>query len=286
MDDILTSATYFTQPLTIVNRIANMWQLYGTLCVRWCKNRQKVDTIMERQDDIATQHEPARPSIAQLREVTIFAGLEDRVLDGLAAISELRVFEAGARLYAQGDRDIPFCVLLAGQLSFFRTAPDGTVTVVDVVQPTGHTGLQAVLTQMPVLTGAETVAPSRVILIDGGGLRGMVRDEPMLASALLLAEAMEFRALVLQVCDLKLRTTAQRLGHYLLELAPDTSASSVTLRLPFDKRLLAARLGCRQENLSRAFATLREQGVETRGARVVLHDIPRLRDYAVAFDAP
>jgi hypothetical protein len=52
------------------------------------------------------------------------------------------------------------------------------------------------------------------------------------------------------------------------------------MRLPFDKRLLAARLGCRQENLSRAFAALRSLGVETHGSRVILHDVARLRDYS------
>ena len=241
---------------------------------------------MERLRDFTNQNDPIRPTVAQLRDVTAFANLDDRVLGRLVTISKSRKFEAGTRLTRRATgifRSVCWC---SGQISFFRTAADGTVTVVDVVQPTGHTGLQAVLTQMPVLTGVEAVAPSRVILIDGVGLRTMLHEEPTLASALLLAGAMDFRALVLQVCDLKLRTTAQRLGHYLLELAPDTSASSATLRLPFDKRLLAARLGCRQENLSRAFATLREQGVETRGARVVLHDIPRLRDYAVAFDSP
>lgn len=241
---------------------------------------------MEGQPDVIGVNEPDRPAATQLREMTIFAGLDDRVLDRIAAMSELRDFDSGTRLYAQGDLNIPFCILVSGQMSFFRTAPDGTVTVVDVVPPLGHTGLQAVLTQMPVLTGVEAVAPSRAILIDGAGLRGLVREEPSLVAALLMAAAMDFRALVLQVCDLKLRTTAQRLGHYLLQLAPDKTSDSATLRLPFDKRLLAARLGCRQENLSRAFATLREQGVETRGARVVLHDIPRLRDYAVAFDGP
>jgi CRP/FNR family transcriptional activator FtrB len=86
--------------------------------------------------------------------------------------------------------------------------------------------------------------------------------------------------LVRQVCDLKLRTTAQRLGCYLLALSTDPSANTASLRLPFDKRLLAARLGCRQENLSRAFAALRNQGVETHGSRVILHDIARLRDYS------
>jgi len=239
-----------------------------------------------RRDEASSQPQPERASAAQLQGMPIFAGLEERVLDRLAAMSQLRSFETGNRVFDQGDLDVPLCILVSGQMSFFRTAPDGTVTVVDVVHPTGYTGLQAVLTQMPVLTGVEAVAPSRAILIVGSGLRALLKEEPSLATALLRAEAMDFRSLVLQVCDLKLRTTAQRLGYYLLELAPDKTSTSATLRLPFDKRLLAARLGCRQENLSRAFATLRELGVETRGARVVLHDIPRLRDYAVAFDGP
>jgi len=245
-----------------------------------------VDQASEPQAEAIGQTEPERASVAELRGMPIFANLEERVLKNLADVSELRSFESGTRVFAQGDLDVPFCILVSGQMSFFRTAPDGTVTVVDVVHPSGYTGLQAVLTQMPLLTGVEAVAPSRVILIDGSGLREMLKHEPSLAAALLRAEAMDFRSLVLQVCDLKLRTTAQRLGYYLLDLASDKTGNSATLRLPFDKRLLAARLGCRQENLSRAFATLREQGVETRGARVVLHDIPRLRDYAVAFDGP
>ncbi len=224
------------------------------------------------------------PTVDQMREAGIFRNLEDEVLHGLASIAEARIVEAGTRLFDQGELNARFCVLISGQVSMFRTAPDGTVTVVEVLQPSGHAGLATTLTQLPALTGAEAVASSRMILIDGAGLRDMVSREPSLAAALLRAEAMEFRSLVLQVCDLKLRTTAQRLGHYLLELLQDQQSDSATLRLPFDKRLLAARLGCRQENLSRAFATLRGIGVETRGARVVLHDIPKLRHYAVAHE--
>ena len=227
---------------------------------------------------------PTRPDIAVLRTVAIFEGLEDRVLAQIAAISEAQAVPAGFQVQRQGAANSPFCILLSGQISFFRTAPDGTVTVVEVLQPSGHAGLQSVLTLLPALVGIETVAPSRVILVEALGLRLALAREGSLATALLRAEAQNLRAMILQVCDLKLRTTAQRLGHYLLTLAPDHAGESAAFRLPFDKRLLAARLGCRQENLSRAFATLREVGVETHGARVELKNIPRLRDYAVAFD--
>ncbi len=228
----------------------------------------------------------AQATTAELRTLAILADLDDDAFNRLAGIADVRQFPAGYRIHDQGALSVPFCLLVSGQISCFRTAPDGTVTVVDVIQPPGHASLQPALTQLPTLVGLETVGASRVILIDGAGLRGLLPLLPSLATALLKAEAMDFHNLVLQVCDLKLRTTAQRLGHYLLELAPDRTSPSVTIRLPFDKRLLAARLGCRQENLSRAFATLRDLGVETKGAHVVLNDVPRLRDYAVAFDEP
>jgi CRP/FNR family transcriptional activator FtrB len=90
--------------------------------------------------------------------------------------------------------------------------------------------------------------------------------------------------MVRQVRDLKLRTAAQRLGCYLLARVKDGEAHKADFRLPFDKGLLAARLGCRQENLSRAFAALRAYGVETHGSRVILHDIARLKALAVPDD--
>ena len=49
-----------------------------------------------------------------------------------------------------------------------------------------------------------------------------------------------------------------------------------------NKGLLASWLGCRAENLSRAFVALRAYGVETHGSRVLLHDVARLRAYAGA----
>lgn len=233
-----------------------------------------------------TAADQARPDIAALRDLAVFSGLEDRVLERLARLAEARTLPPGTLLFEQGSSDVALHVLLSGQISTFRTTPDGTVTVIDVIRPPGHLGLQALLSRLPALIGAQTVTGAEILSFDPNGLLALLTEEPTVAGALLRAEALDVRALVLQVCDLKLRTTAQRLGHYLLSLAQDPSGTSATLRLPFDKRLLAARLGCRQENLSRAFATLREIGVETHGARVVLKDLARLRTYAVAFDEP
>ena len=78
---------------------------------------------------------------------------------------------------------------MSGQISTFRTTPDGTVTVIDVIRPPGHLGLQALLSRLPALTGAETVTGAEVITFDPNGLLDLLAEEPALAGALLRAEA-------------------------------------------------------------------------------------------------
>jgi CRP/FNR family transcriptional activator FtrB len=218
--------------------------------------------------------------LAALRSTPLLRDLADPVLDRLAAISKIVNAPEDTVICRQGDAADELIIVLGGQLAGFTTAANGTVAVVEVIRSGETLGLATLLARLPRLLGVRTVTPSRLLSIKAAGLLTLVEQEPSLVTALLRAEANEFHALVRQVCDLKLRTTAQRLGCYLLSLSMEKQANATALRLPFDKRLLAARLGCRQENLSRAFASLRGFGVETHGARVILHDIASLRAYS------
>jgi CRP/FNR family transcriptional activator FtrB len=215
-----------------------------------------------------------------LRETPLLREVTDGVMTRLAAIGKIVEAPAEAEICRQGDPANELIIVLDGQLAGFSTAANGTTAVVEVIRAGETLGLATLLARLPRLMGVRTVTPSRLLSIDAEGLLALVEQEPSLVTALLRAEANEFHALVRQVCDLKLRTTAQRLGCYLLSLSTEQKGNTTAMRLPFDKRLLAARLGCRQENLSRAFAALRDFGVETHGARVILHDIAKLKAYS------
>jgi CRP/FNR family transcriptional activator FtrB len=218
--------------------------------------------------------------VEALRGTALLRDLSLDVMTRLAAISKIVDAPADTVICRQSDAADELIIVLDGQLAGFSTAANGTTAVVEVIRGGQTLGLATVLARLPRLLGVRTVTPSRYLSIAADGLLTLVEHEPSLVTALLRAEANEFHALVRQVCDLKLRTTAQRLGCYLLALSPEQKANTTAMRLPFDKRLLAARLGCRQENLSRAFAALRDFGVETHGARVILHDIAKLKAYA------
>jgi CRP/FNR family transcriptional regulator, transcriptional activator FtrB len=229
---------------------------------------------------VLTDHAGEADIIQSLRRTPLLQDLAPPVLAQVAAISKIVNAPAEVEVCRQGDAADELIIVLDGQLAGFSTSANGTTAVVEVIRSGETLGLATLLARLPRLMGVRTVTPSRLLLIEAEGLLALVEQQPSLVTALLKAEANEFHALVRQVCDLKLRTTAQRLGCYLLSLSTEEKANTTAMRLPFDKRLLAARLGCRQENLSRAFAALRDFGVETHGARVILHDIAKLKAYA------
>jgi len=216
--------------------------------------------------------------------VPLFEGLDLSLHARLEAITDTVTAEADQVLSHQGAMPSHLHILLEGQVALSSTAADGTTALVEVLHPVDHFVLASVLTRLPYLMTARAVTRCRLLAINAPDLLALVEREATLANALLRSVSREFRTMVRQVRDLKLRTAAQRLGCYLLARVKDGEAVKADFRLPFDKGLLAARLGCRQENLSRAFAALRAYGVETHGSRVILHDIPKLKALAVPDD--
>ena len=207
-------------------------------------------------------------------------GLPDDVLGALTACAEPLTVPAGTVLCHEGEPPAALHLLLTGLVILSGRAADGSAAVVDVVRPGGRFILAAVLTGRAYLMTARAATPARLLRLPAADLCALATIRPVLGMALARAVAGDFRAMVLQVRDLKLRSLPQRLAYYLLQLVPAEAVAPVALRLPFDKALLAARLGCRPANLSRAFAALRGVGVKTHGGRVVLHDLAWLRDFA------
>ncbi len=222
------------------------------------------------------------PSIeAILRMAPGFDQWSNPVLEHLAAVVDVVEVSQGEVLFREGSMPESLYILLEGRVSLTGMAVDSSSAVIDILGPGTSFVLANVLTDEPYLTGAEVVTAAVLIRIPAVAMRAAVAAPPA-AMAMMRVMSAELDALTRQVADLKVRIVAQRLGTYLLDLVGDPTASQADFRLPISKGLLASLLGCRAENISRAFLGLRAYGVETSGSRVMLHDIPQLRAYAGA----
>jgi CRP/FNR family transcriptional activator FtrB len=214
-----------------------------------------------------------------LSQVPAFAEVEERILARLAASATVQTAPTGTVLFRRGERPGWFYILVDGQVALTADASDGNSTVIEVLRPTELFSFGAMLLDAPFLMSARAIEPSRVICLPVAEMRALIAAEPTLANAMLSALARQYREFIRQIADLKLRSAAQRLGCYLLSRCPSQNAPS-QVKLGFDKRLLAGRLGTTPEHLSRAFATLREHGVTTRGALVSIDNPQRLAAFA------
>ena len=211
--------------------------------------------------------------------------LEQELIRQLAGISRIIEVASDAVLCREGSRPDALHYLLDGQVALTQSAAGGSSAVIDVVHPISSLALAGVVADQPHMMTAQAIKPSRLLEISAGPLRRMISIHSRLAVSMLQGLSVDVEAATRQVLDLKMRSSAQRLGCYLLSLVIGPANGPIAFSLPYQKRLLAARLGCRYENLSRAFAVLRDYGVETHGSRVILHDIRRLQDFSVP-DAP
>jgi hypothetical protein len=106
-----------------------------------------------------------------------------------------------------------------------------------------------------------------------------IRTVPDIALAMIASVSQHLHNLVYQVEQLKAQTGVQRVAEFLVSLA-GVDHGSCMIALPYDKVLIAGRLGLKPESLSRAFAKLRPLGVEVHSAHVLVQDLGKLRDYA------
>ena len=215
----------------------------------------------------------------------IFPGIEslDRtLLAQVAGISRVVELTADTIFCRQGVTPKLVHWLLHGQVALSQAGPQGDPAIIDIVEPIAGITLASAILGQTCPISAQTLTQSNVMAIEAAPLRALTATYPALAGTFLRAASVDIAAANRQIVDLKVRKIAQRLGCYLLSLAEGTNADTVEIRLPFRKGLLAGKLGCGQESLSRAFASLRELGVETHGYKLTLHNVPLLR----AFSAP
>ncbi|HUN39389.1 MAG TPA: cyclic nucleotide-binding domain-containing protein [Acetobacteraceae bacterium] len=219
---------------------------------------------------------------ATLESLPGFGDLDADTRYAVEAISRLIEVPGDAVLCRQGRPSESLHYLLDGQVTLSQSAGNGDVAIIDVLQPVRGIDLANVVTGQPHQITARALTPSRLVELRAAPLRDLISQQPSLATTMLQGLSFDLTTVTRHVIDLKLRTATQRLGCYLLRLAADAAGNRADFRLPVRKGLLADLIGCRQENLSRAFAALRHCGVETHGGRVTLHDINRLRHYALA----
>lgn len=208
-------------------------------------------------------------------------------LDDLAVVvdaPETLVFAEGETLFRQGDEAQRLYIILRGMVELAIERPGCPPEVLARLSDGESVGADAIMPGGRHAATARVVEPTLAVVVVSERLTTYLDANFDQAITMIAAMAGSLRGQIKEITELKLQSTTERLANYLAALAGDASGSTV-VRLPFEKRLLADRLGMEPATLSRAFAKLRDIGVETgRGDRVDIADVVELRRLGESLD--
>ncbi len=210
-------------------------------------------------------------------EVRFFKGLGADDLEALLKNAVLIEEEKGSLLFSQGDPADRFYIILEGRVKLFTANEEGEESIVEIFNPTTSFAEAAMFASGRFPVNCETVIPSRLIRIDGDPFLNVLKNKPRIGRTILSKMAGRYRHLLNEISQLKTQSPAQRLGAFFLSLTEGNEGTAVAL--PYDKNLIAARVGMKPESLSRALSRLREIGVDCQKRELIVEDLDKLREF-------
>jgi CRP-like cAMP-binding protein len=222
---------------------------------------------------------PTAGDLQIITRIAVFRGLKPETVEHIIAPATATTLAPHDLVFRQGEPATAFFIVIDGWIKLYRIAISGDEAVIHVLTR-GDSFAEAVAfagARYPAT--AQAVSTTRIVRIPADHIVRCIRESPDIALAMIASTSLHLHHLVQQVEQLKAQSGVQRVAEFLVSLASIGNGSCV-IALPYDKVLIAARLGLKPESLSRAFAKLRSVGVTVHAAHVAVSDVGRLRRLA------
>lgn len=161
--------------------------------------------------------------------------------------------------------------VLSGLVRLYRLGKDGREADIAVLPKGEIVGANAMYLEHRATANAQAAEPLIVARFESHELRQLAAENTDVAQGLIELLCRHGKMTEDRLAEDRLLTAPQRVASYILSHCPD-GLSSFSFRLPFQKNVLAGKLGLAPEALSRAFSTLRQSGVTVKGRVIEIRD--------------
>jgi CRP-like cAMP-binding protein len=214
-----------------------------------------------------------------ITRVAVFRGLKPETVRHIIAPATAAMLRPHELIMRQDEPATAFFIVIDGWLKISRSTQAGDETVIDMMRKGDSFAEAVAFSGGRYMATAEAVQVARVARIPADHLIRCIRESPDIALAMVASVSQRMHYLVQQVEQLKAQSGVQRVAEFLASLSL-AEHGHCALALPYDKILIAGRLGLTPESLSRAFAKLRGIGVTINASQVNVKDIEELRRIA------
>lgn len=209
----------------------------------------------------------------------LLADLEPRLQRRVLETASVATFRSREVVIAFQSEPKHFYAVLSGHVRLYRIDNRGREADIAVYGPGDVFGECTMFLDGCYPFQVQAAEATTLAAFDNQAIGVMLRDEPALMLAVSRIMAQHSTDARLNVANDRLNTAPQRVAIYLLETWRAQGGPGNPFKLPFQKSLLAGKLGLAPEALSRAFAMLKKTGVSIRGRMVHITDAEALENF-------
>ncbi len=219
-----------------------------------------------------------KEEIDALRNLPLFTDMADATFERLVRPSFVQSFPPRTTLIRE-DEPADFLFAILDGLVLMSAKSDDGETALEILRADDIFILAAVLNDDVCLQTAQTLTPTRVLMVPSSLVRDLMSEDVGFMRAIVFETARAYRRLVKELKTQKLRSSVQRLANWIVKESLLNDGADVVM-IPYEKRTLAAYLGMTPENLSRNFATLTSHGVTVQASAIKITNKNKLLQFA------
>ncbi|MBY3095119.1 cyclic nucleotide-binding domain-containing protein [Rhizobium laguerreae] len=206
----------------------------------------------------------------------LFDGLNEATVEQLAATARFQTFAPDERIITEGQPAAFVYCVMSGFIRLSKSESAGREADICICEPGDTFGEYLLSGGGSYAYSAWSADGAEVAFFQLSDLQALADRYPIMHRNVMRITTRHLLCALDCIAGDRLHTAAQRVANYIVGRCP-ASASQVTFRLPYRKRILAGKLGLAPEALSRAFAALVPAGVEVKGRIVLVDSVDLLR---------
>ncbi|OCJ15033.1 Crp/Fnr family transcriptional regulator [Rhizobium sp. AC44/96] len=213
---------------------------------------------------------------AMLGKALIVSGLSRDEREALMSCATAVRYQIHDTLFHEHGEARYFYCVLSGYVRLYRLGNDNREADIRICEPGESFGECLLLDGNGYNYSAQAMEQSMLARFDLDKVRALLDERPRIGIAIMRALSQHLLSTIDCLASDRMRTAPQRVASYLLTHSTQQGAAA-SLRLPFQKSLLARKLGLAPEALSRAFSALREAGVTVSGRLIEINNLDALK---------
>lgn len=216
-----------------------------------------------------------------LRNVPIFADLEEKELDKIAKLGTRQKYKKGNIVVLERESGAALFVIISGKVKVVRTDAEGREVILSMFGPGEFFGEMALLDGMARSASVVAISKAELFMIHRRDFLELLHQFPSIGVALLSELAMRLRKADMQIKSLSLKDAAGRVANVLLILADDIGVFRKG-RVEIDdlplQQDVANMAGTSRETVSRMLHQfVREGSIQLKGNQLIINDYEAFR---------